>query len=143
MKEQALGHYYNHNRHHPEFFPPREESSKIKGYEIMANHAINYNVVLPDDIYGYENLVKYLQTKQSEHVSSVNQMNLFDLIEMFLDWTAVCQRHADGDINKSIEVNTTRFALSPQLVEIFRNTIPWVQDSFVGLNNQRNLQPPN
>jgi hypothetical protein len=108
----------------------------------MANHAINYNVVLPDDIYGYENLVRYLQTKQAEHVSSVNQMNLFDLIEMFIDWTAACQRHADGDINKSIEVNTARFSLSPQLVEIFKNTVPWVQDSFAGLNNQQDLQLP-
>jgi hypothetical protein len=143
MKEQALGHHYSHNRHHPEFFEQREESSEIKGHEVMANHAINYNVVLPDDIYGYENLVKYLQTKQSEHVSSINQMNLFDLIEMFIDWTAACQRHADGNINKSIEVNTARFALSPQLVEIFKNTVPWVQDSFAGLNNQQDLQPPN
>lgn len=143
MKGQALGHHYNHNRHHPEFFEPREESNEIKGHEIMANHAMNYNVVLPDDIYGYENLVKYLQVKQTEHVSSVNQMNLFDLLEMFIDWTAACKRHADGDINKSIEINTARFALSPQLVEIFKNTVPWVQDAFVGLNNQQNIQPPN
>lgn len=142
MKRQALGHHYSHNRHHPEYFQPREESGEIKGHEIMANHAMNYNVVLPDDIYGYENLVKYLRAKQAEHVSSINQMNLFDLIEMFIDWTAACQRHADGDINKSIEVNTTRFTLSPQLVEILRNTVPWVQDAFVGLNSQQDLQPP-
>jgi hypothetical protein len=143
MKGQALGHHYSHNRHHPEFFEPREESSKIKGHEIMANHAMNYNVVLPDDIYGYENLLKYLQVKQLEHTSSVNQMNLFDLLEMFIDWTAACQRHADGDINKSIEINTARFALSPQLVEIFKNTVPWVKNAFVGLNDQQDLQPPN
>lgn len=143
MKGQALGHHYSHNRHHPEFFESREESKEIKGHEIMANHAMNYNVVLPDDIFGYENLLKYLQVKQLEHVSSVNEMNLFDLIEMFIDWTAACQRHADGDINKSIEINTARFALSPQLVEIFKNTVPWVQDAFVGLNNQQDIQPPN
>ena len=142
MKGQALGHHYSHNRHHPEFFEPREESRNIKSHEIMANHAMNYNVVLPDDIYGYENLVKYLQTKQAEHVSTINQMNLFDLIEMFIDWNAACQRHADGDINKSIELNTARFALSPQLVETFKNTVPWVQDAFAGLNNQQDIQPP-
>lgn len=143
MLGTALGHHYSHNRYHPEYFEPREESSKIKSHEIMANHAINYNVVLPDDIYGYENLVKYLQVKQSEHVSSVNNMNLFDLLETFIDWTAACQRHADGDINKSIEINTTRFALSPQLVEIFKNTVSWVKDAFAGLNNQQGIQPPN
>lgn len=142
MKRQALGHHYSHNRHHPEFFEPREKSKEIKSHEIMANHAINYNVVLPDDVFGYENLIKYLQIKQLEHVSSVNNMNLFDLLEMFIDWTAASQRHADGDINKSIEINTARFALSPQLVEIFKNTVPWVSDAFMGLNNQQDIQPP-
>lgn len=142
MKRQALGHHYSHNRHHPEFFEPREESKEIKSHEIMANHAINYNIVLPDDVFGYENLIKYLQVKQLEHISSVNNMNLFDLLEMFIDWTAASSRHADGDINKSIEINTTRFALSPQLVEIFKNTVPRVSDAFMGLNNQQDIQSP-
>lgn len=142
MKQQALKHHYDHNRHHPEFFESREESNEIKNHENMANHAINYIVPLPDELYGYENLIKYLQIKQLEHVSSVNNMNLFDLLEMFIDWTAACQRHANGDINKSIEMNTTRFALSPQLVEIFKNTVPWVSDAFMGLNNQQDIQSP-
>lgn len=142
MKTQALEHHYSHNRHHPEFFEARIESEEIKNQEIMANHAMNYNVVLPDDVFGYENLIKYLQIKQAEHISSVNQMNLFDVLEMFVDWMAACQRHADGDINKSIEINRTRFALSPQLVEIFKNTVPWVKDAFAGLNNQQDIQPP-
>ena len=145
MKRQALGHHYEHNRHHPEFFLFREESDKLKRHTTIAVHATNHmnpNIVEVDDIYGYEDLVRYLQSKQLEHVSSVNNMNLFDLIEMFIDWTAACQRHADGDINKSIEINTTRFALSPQLVEIFKNTVPWVSDAFMGLNNQQDIQSP-
>ena len=142
MKQQALRHHYDHNRHHPEFFESREESNKIKNHENMANHAISYIIPLPDELYGYESLIKYLQIKQLEHVSSVNNMNLFDLLEMFIDWTAASQRHADGDINKSIEINTARFALSPQLVEIFKNTVPWVSDAFMRLNNQQDIQPP-
>ena len=145
MKRQALGHHYECNRHHPEFFEPRKESGELERHAIIAVHAtnhINHNVVSLDDIYGYEDLVRYLQSKQLEHVSSVNNMNLFDLIEMFIDWNAACQRHADGDINKSIEVNTIRFALSPQLVEIFKNTVPWVSDVFAGLNNQQDIRPP-
>jgi hypothetical protein len=139
MRGQALGHHYSHNRHHPEFFPPREESREIKNHEIMVQHAMNYNVVLPDDIYGYENLLKYLKVKQLEQTSSINNMNLFDILEMFVDWVAATQRHADGDINKSIEYNTERFALSPQLVQIFKNTILLIQDAFQGLNNQKDL----
>jgi hypothetical protein len=139
----ALAHHYAHNRHHPEFFEFQEESNTIKSHEIMARHAASYSCVLPDDIFGYEQLIKYLQVKQLEHKSSINKMNLFDILEMFLDWTAATQRHANGDINKSIEINAERFSLSPQLVEIFKNTVPWVRDNFAGLNNQQDLQPPN
>lgn len=35
---------------------------------------------------------------------------------------AAVERHADGDIHKSINYNTGRFNLDPQLVAIFRNT---------------------
>lgn len=145
MKRQALGHHYEHNRHHPEFFEPRKKSNELERHIAIAVHTTNHinpNIVELDDIYGYEDLVRYLQSKQLEHVSSVNNMNLFDLIEMFIDWNAACQRHADGDIDKSIKINTARFALSPQLVEIFKNTIPWVQDAFAGLNTQQDIQPP-
>lgn len=54
--------------------------------------------------------------------NGVNGMNLFDLIEMFFDWRAATERHADGDIFKSIEINKDRFNLDPQIVDILRNT---------------------
>ena len=71
----------------------------------------------------------------------IEGMNLFDLLEMFVDWAAACQRHADGDINRSIEINQKRFNLSPQLVKIFKNTVPWVRDEFEGLETQQDLKP--
>jgi hypothetical protein len=53
----------------------------------------------------------------------VDGMNLVDLVEMFCDWRAATERHADGDILKSIEINKDRFGLSPQLVSILKNTV--------------------
>jgi hypothetical protein len=50
-------------------------------------------------------------------------MDLLDLVEMFFDWKAATERTKDGDIRKSVEINSTRFNLSPQLVNIFNNTI--------------------
>ena len=137
---KALPHHYAHNRHHPEFFPAREESGEIYSYRKVVCWIANETVVDSDDTLG--RLISYLSQKQVEHISSVNNMNLFDLLEMFIDWTAACQRHANGDINKSIEINTARFGLSPQLMEIFKNTVPWVQDAFKGLNSQQDIQPP-
>ncbi len=53
----------------------------------------------------------------------VNGMTLLDVLEMFMDWKAASERMTNGgDIMKSIELNTERFGLSPQLAQILRNT---------------------
>ena len=58
-----------------------------------------------------------------EHYENgVNGFDLFDLVEMLFDWKAATERHADGDIRKSIGINKERFGISEQLCYIFRNT---------------------
>ncbi len=70
----------------------------------------------------------------------IEGMNLFDILEMFIDWSAAVHRHDDGDIHKSIQINTERFGLSPQLVAILENTVYWIRDEFEGLNTQQDLE---
>jgi hypothetical protein len=55
-------------------------------------------------------------------IEPIKYMDLFDLVEMFLDWQAATLRHADGDIGKSITHNKTRFNMSDQVEVILRNT---------------------
>lgn len=72
-----------------------------------------------------EALAHHYQANQHhpEHFENgISGMNLVDLVECFLDWLAATQRHADGDIYRSIEVNKSRFNMSDELVSIFRNT---------------------
>jgi len=57
------------------------------------------------------------------HTNGIDDMNLFDVIEMILDWLAATQRHDDGDILKSIEINKKRFNMEDQLVKILTNTV--------------------
>lgn len=58
-----------------------------------------------------------------EHYENgVNGFDLFDLMEMFFDWKAATERHADGNIYKSIEINKERFNLSDQTCDMFVNT---------------------
>lgn len=58
-----------------------------------------------------------------EHYKNgIDGMDLFDVIEMFFDWKAAGERHANGNIFKSIEHNRLRFQMSDQLVSIFVNT---------------------
>lgn len=67
----------------------------------------------------YEN-----NTHHPEHYSNgINGMSLLDLLEMLADWMAATQRHADGDILQSLEINKKRFGMSDQLAEIFENTV--------------------
>lgn len=54
--------------------------------------------------------------------NGINDMSLLDLLEMFCDWKAAGERHNNGNILKSIEVNANRFGISPQLVKVFQNT---------------------
>jgi hypothetical protein len=60
-----------------------------------------------------------------EHFKNgISGMNLLDLVEMFCDWYAASQRHADGNIITSIRLNAERFGYSNegQLAQIFYNT---------------------
>lgn len=52
----------------------------------------------------------------------VNDMTLMDLVEMLCDWKASSERHNDGNILKSIEINMKRFEITPQLAGILTNT---------------------
>jgi hypothetical protein len=54
--------------------------------------------------------------------AGVNEMTLIDLMEMLCDWKAASERHATGDVKKSIELNMERFSMSAQLTTILMNT---------------------
>jgi hypothetical protein len=54
--------------------------------------------------------------------NGVAGMSLLDVVEMFCDWKAASERHADGDFAKSLDINRKRFELSDQLAAIFENT---------------------
>jgi hypothetical protein len=84
----------------------KEYHESLKELSVALNHHYAHNRHHPE-----------------HHKNGVNDMSLFDIIEMLLDWYAATQRHADGDIRKSIELNKVRFGLSDQLVSILHNTI--------------------
>ena len=56
------------------------------------------------------------------HKNGIDDMTLPDILEMFADWKASSERQNSGNILKSIEHNSGRFNINPQLVKIFENT---------------------
>ncbi len=53
----------------------------------------------------------------------IRAMSLLDLIEMVCDWKAATERHADGDLLRSIEQNQERFGYSDELKSILLATV--------------------
>lgn len=110
------------------------DSSKLEEPEKSGFDVVTQK--LAGSTYGsdeYKSFLKELQPILAHHYSNnshhpehyangVFGFNLFDLIEMFFDWKAAGERHSNGNIYKSIEHNTNRFCLDPQIVEIFKNT---------------------
>jgi len=59
-----------------------------------------------------------------EHFKNgIRDMNLIDIIEMFVDWYCAAMRHNNGNIRRSIEYNQERFDFSDDITKIFYNTI--------------------
>lgn len=54
--------------------------------------------------------------------NGVDGMSLLDVLEMLCDWKAAGERHANGSIAKSLEINKGRFQISDQLQAILTNT---------------------
>jgi len=128
---EALKHHYDNNSHHPEhyrlqcpkcnqYFP--ENKCKCIQFDnghdssekfLCPNCTIENNIFSTKDEMIDDNYVKD---------RGINGMTLIDVIEMFCDWKAASERHADGDILKSIEINGKRFNIDQQLKQIILNT---------------------
>ena len=71
-----------------------------------------------------------------EHFKNgMRDMNLIDMIELICDWKASSERHDDGDIFKSIEMNQNRFGYSDDVKNLLRNTA-----EFLIANNEKKVK---
>lgn len=112
----------------------RHDQSKLRQPEVTV--FADFTPKLANSVYGSDEYKSFLAemkpaldhhySKNSHHPefypNGVDGMDLFDVIEMLMDWRAASSRHHSGCIHKSIEINTQRFNLSPQLASILRNT---------------------
>lgn len=54
--------------------------------------------------------------------AGVAGMTLVDLVEMLADWKAAGERHANGDMARSLAIQRERFAITDQLHAVLVNT---------------------
>jgi Family of unknown function (DUF5662) len=58
-----------------------------------------------------------------EHFArGIASMNLLDVVEMLVDWKAATERHADGDLARSIAHNRERFGYGDEIEGLLHNT---------------------
>jgi len=140
MKQSALLHHYENNRHHPEHFEGcwQKNTEAISRCDHLILALTEMQVQYPDDNYVFKHSLNLIEAYKKTLESNVNAMNLIDVVEMICDWLAAGKRHADGNIYRSIEINTERFGLSPQLVSILLNTVPLL-NSVYSARTQKHL----
>lgn len=111
------------------------DKSKLEDPElsVFAKHTSK----LKDVSYGtdeYNKLLELVKPAIDHHFSKnrhhaehwpegIESMTLVDLIEMLSDWKAATQRNKNGNIEKSLDINSKKYNFSPQLKCIFENTI--------------------
>lgn len=89
-------------------------------YEHNAHHPEHHAIALGE-----------LNTNEVKDGTAISRMNLEEIIEMLCDWKAASERHANGDIYRSIEMNQERFGYSHELKCILHNTaqlLGWYRD---------------
>ena len=111
------------------------DNSKLKDPELRI--FAEYGPKLKNTIYGSDVYKAYLKEMKvaldhhyrnnfhhpEHHEKGIKGMDLVDLLEMICDWKASSERHSNGDILKSVEINQERFKYSDDLKAIFKNTV--------------------
>lgn len=118
-----LDHHYAANSHHPEHFPWHcpvcsksfsSEQAPPSPDGMGAEPRFCPSCCNPSVIYECE--LMYRPER------GIEGMTLLDVLEMLCDWKAAGERHANGSIARSLEVNRTRFGVCGQLQRILENT---------------------
>jgi len=113
----------------------KHDRSKTESPELEIFN--EYTQKLKDTTYGSEEYARHLKDMGAglqhhyahnrhhpEHfINRISGMNLVDVIEMLADWRAATERHDDGDIIKSLQIQQGRFEISDQLLSILLNTV--------------------
>lgn len=80
---------------------------------------------------GLEHHYRWNRHHPEHFANGIDGMTLVDVVEMLCDWKAATERHADGDLARSLEIQRERFGIADQLVSVLRNTAMcsgWVDD---------------
>lgn len=102
-----------------------ESTDKLKGLEYGTQEYKDNLVTIEPAIAQHHKANRH---HPEFHKDGIDGMNLVDIMEMICDWKAATLRSKDGNIYYSLEVQRERFEISDQLMNIFKNTLPLLED---------------
>lgn len=121
--EELLRRANNHDKsklESPEIEIFAEFTPKLKNSTYLSEE---YKKNLEQMQKGLKHHYKYNSHHPEHYKNGINDMDLFDVVEMLCDWIAAVKKHADGDIFVSLEKNKERFNIDDQLQKILYNTV--------------------
>lgn len=84
-----------------------------------------------DKLSKFKNLISTHHKLNSHHPeyypNGVNDMNLFDVIEMVCDWKSASFRQANNDFFGTLYINKKRYNIDDQLFNIIQNTVKYIE----------------
>lgn len=112
----------------------RHDRSKTEDPELAVFNEFTPN--LRDSTYGSDEYKGFLEAMgdglahhyahnrhHPEHFENgVDDMTLVDVLEMLADWKAATERHADGDLARSLTIQAERFGIGPGVMALLWNT---------------------
>lgn len=109
----------------PEVEVLSEQTSKLRGLPYMGDEYKEQLASVDMRPFLDHHYAKNLHHPE-HYPEGLKDMTLLDVVEMLCDWKAASERHADGNILKSIETNTGRFSIPPVLAAILVNTVKFL-----------------
>ena len=103
-----------------EFEQFAESTAKLKGLTYGTDE---YKEALKELGPALQHHYEHNSHHPEHYVGGIHCMDLFDLIEMLLDWKAAGERHEDGSLEKSLTHNRERFDIPEAIEQLLRNTI--------------------
>lgn len=132
---KRVGHYLNlftkelieRSEHHDD---SKFEEPELTGFALNTERLAKVEYGSPE----YKDMLTELKPTIEHHYSKnrhhtefwpngINDMNLVDILEMLADWRAATERNKAGNIRKSIEINSEKYNISPQLRKVIENTV--------------------
>lgn len=75
----------------------------------------------------YKEIIQHHHHHNAHHPEAwpdgINDMSLFDILEMLMDWKAASERNPNADFAESLRISCERFGIGDQLASILKNTV--------------------